>query len=167
MLEVSQDGWKAFTSDNPVHLHAFINKKHEDLPFLNDALRRFLEEYPDEKNGLSRNEKQILEIIDADIKKPPEIFLKYQDYEEAQYLGDWTFFHYINNLIDKKHPLVETSTKESFWFPPFSENDKRFLSQNLQTTQTGKKVLSGKLNFIALNGIDKWLGGVHLKIKKE
>ena len=108
-------------------------------------------------------EKQILKIIESGTKKPTEIFLKYQDYEEARYLGDWSFFHYIKNLIVQKHPLIKTSTKQPFEFPPISENDKRFLSQNLQLTETGKKVLSGILNHVELNGINKWLGGVHLK----
>jgi hypothetical protein len=164
MLKLSQIGWKAFCSDDIIQLQKFIENGHDELPFLNDAMKRFLQEYPDKTNGLSRSERQILEIIRPGKKKPSEIFIKFQEYEDAKYLGDWTFFHYINNLIiDKRHSLIETSTKEPFKFPPLYENDKQFLSQNLQITETGEKVLSGELNHIDLNGINKWLGGVHLK----
>ena len=162
-LIVGQAGWKIFCSDDRLKLQTFIDKDHCELPFLNDALKRFFEDYPNEINGLSRSERQILEILESGSKTPSEIFLKYQDYEEARYLGDWSFFHSINNLIVQKYPLVETTLKKPFQFPPISDDDKRFLSQNLQITETGKKVLTGKLNFIKLNGINKWLGGVHLK----
>jgi hypothetical protein len=30
-------------------------------------------------------------------------------------------------------------------------------------TETGRKVLEGRADHIRLNGIDRWLGGVHLK----
>jgi hypothetical protein len=163
MLKLSQIGWIAFCSDDIIQLQKFIENGHDELPFLNDAMKRFLQEYPDKTNGLSRSERQILEIIRPGKKTPSEIFIKFQEYEDAKYLGDWTFFYYINNLLNKKHPLIETSPQEQFMFPASSESDTQFLSQYIQITEIGRKVLSAKLNHVELNGIDKWLGGVHLK----
>ncbi len=38
-------------------------------------------------------------------------------------------------------------------------------STEAATTETGRKVLAGKANHVDLNGIDDWVGGVHLKAR--
>jgi hypothetical protein len=38
-----------------------------------------------------------------------------------------------------------------------------FASQRLRLSDAGRGVLAGRADHLALNGIDRWLGGVHLR----
>jgi len=42
-------------------------------------------------------------------------------------------------------------------------DDQQFRRSILKLSEVGQRVLSGKENAVLLNGIDRWIGGVHLK----
>jgi hypothetical protein len=65
------------------------------------------------------------------------------DLEEAIYLGDLSFFNILETLASAPHPLLIEDGK-------------------IHVTDTGRDVLAARADHIALNGIDRWLGGVHL-----
>jgi hypothetical protein len=65
----------------------------------------------------------------------------------------------LKRLAKARQPLVSVE--------PLSKMDASFASSaKLQTrsrlTETGYQVMRGKVDFVELNGIDLWLGGVHL-----
>ena len=53
------------------------------------------------------------------------------------------------------HPLIDVADPSALTHP--------FGKVDIGITQDGQAVLAGKQDFITLNGIDRWLGGVHLQ----
>ena len=66
-------------------------------------------------------------------------------------MGDVSFYRIMTDLSNGRHPLVQISGKS------------QQQPGEVTITETGRRVLEGKADHIALNGIDRWLGGVHLK----
>lgn len=87
-LELAKQGLVAFTAETPNVLVDFLDEDLSAFPFLKAALFRHLEEYPDSKTGLSRYERQILEMVASGIQKPVRLFIAHQKLERAPYLGD-------------------------------------------------------------------------------
>lgn len=164
---VGREAWAAFTAPDPTALAEFVARPELDakpLPFLRAALVRVLEEYPSKRNGLSRTQSQILEIVNAGIARPVEMFRAHQDREEAPFLGDSTFYTDIEDLCVSSIPMLGRVDGAAFersrgWPAVVPRN---FAEQKLALSDAGRKVVKGELDFIALNGIDRWIGGVHL-----
>ncbi len=161
-LELSQHGWLAFTADTPVPLIELIDEDLSALPFLKAALKRHLEEFPDSRTGLSRHERQILEMVEAGIHRPGRLFAEHQTREQAPYLGDWGYWCRIEQLANTPNALLKTETGRNFVHPPEVAPDDAFRSQQLRLTRLGLAVLQGDADWIALNPPDRWKGGVHL-----
>lgn len=162
MLETGQQAWTAFTSANPTSLEIYLSEDCSYLPFIKDSFLRLLEEYPEQKSGLSRNERQILEIVESGFHLPARIFRASQKYEDPLYLGDWSFWRYMSQMANCKNPLLRTEKGDPFLFPPKVENKDQFLLQKLFLTDLGIQVLKCEKNWVLLNGMDKWIGGVHV-----
>ena len=161
-LELGRRGWLVFTSDNPLELVEFMQEDLSALPFLKEALKRHLEEFPDSQTGLTRHERQVLEMVEAGIHRPGRLFAEHQAREHAPYLGDWSFWNIIEQLTNVPNALLKTGTGQHFVRPPAVPADEAFRSQQLGLTQLGRTVLRGDADWIALNPPDHWKGGVHL-----
>ena len=66
-------------------------------------------------------------------------------------MGDGSFYRMMANLSHVRHPLVQISDT-----PQHRLGD-------VTITEAGRNVIEGRADHIDLNGIDRWLGGVHLK----
>jgi hypothetical protein len=141
-FELARRAWVAFSAPDRQALDAFVQEDTSALPFLGAALRRHLEEFPDERTGLGRNDIQILRAVEAGAKSFHEIFAATAQREEPRYMSDAPFRFYIDRLTNCRKPLLT--------------------SGSIHLTDIGQKVLAGELNYTAMNGIDRWLGGVHL-----
>jgi len=153
-LVLAEEGWQAFISSNPSILLLFAEQSAVLFPFLKAALYRFCEEYPSISNGLGRTQQQILSLIHNGINQPAEIFKACQQAEEAAFMGDWSFFNLIRELVTAAKPAIAAKQ-------PLLSGDK-FLSQSLGLTDFGKDLVANKVDWVLHNGIDKWFGGVHL-----
>ena len=144
--------WNAFTSPDPTEIERFIATDTSALPFLAAALRRHLEQFPSVDNGLSRTERQALFVIrEHGSLSGGQLFVAVQRQEEQVFMGDSSFYRMMADLSEARHPLVQISDRAQD-----SLGD-------VTITETGRKVLEGQADHIDLNGIDRWLGGVHLK----
>jgi len=161
-LELGRRGWLAFTADTPVPLTELIEEDLSALPFLKAALIRHLEEFPDSRTGLSRHERQILEMVEAGIHRPGRLFAEHQKREPAPYLGDWSYWSLIEQLTNTPNALLKTETGRHFVHPPEVAPDNGFRSQQLRLTRLGRAVLQGDADWIALTPPNRWKGGVHL-----
>ena len=112
------------------------------------------------RNGLSRLENEILEVIDAGHMKLVEIFVWMDHKEEQPFFGDTFLWSFIDGLASAKSPLlyVDGPDRLPLWNPP-----KKLDPWSVFITETGCDVLAGKKDAIQLNGINRWLGGVHLR----
>jgi hypothetical protein len=134
--------------DEPIHSDTSA------LPFLSGALQRFLEEYPSTQNGLPRTKRQILSVLASGPKSPGDLFLAATyPFEERVFMGDSTFWARVNGLKSGTQPLVGWDVIESRPVPKCE----------VRITDTWRAALEGRADWINLDGVDRWLGGVRLK----
>ncbi len=153
-LDLASGAWSAFCAPEPSGLVQFALEVNRELPYLAGALRRHLEEFPAAENGLSRTERQILEALESEPLSLAELFHACQEREERIFMGDLIFFACVRKLASAKIPLVRLVGVQREGDP--------FAESQAEITPHGSSVLHGEEDHIRLNGIDRWLGGVHL-----
>ena len=126
------------------------------------ALKRHLEEFPDRITGLTRHERQILEMVNDGEHRPGRLFAGHQERETAPYLGDWGYWSIIENLVNVPNALLQTANGGIFLRPPAITDMEKFLAQRLHLTELGNAVLKGETDWVVLNPPDRWKGGIHL-----
>lgn len=174
-LELARAAWRAFRMETPAAWAGLLGRPLEALPFLRAAVVRALEELPDPRSGLSRTERQVLGLLSRRVEQPtpPRLFRAGNDLEQAEYLGDWSFFAMLDRLAQCPQPLIEglsggpwTSllavgeaewTSDSHW-----RARKVYLGSELRLSAFGRDVLDGRLNAVRYNPIDRWLGGTRV-----
>ena len=154
--------WEAFRSPDPTAVHAVIEAGARNLPFLASALRRHLEQLPSTANGLSRSEELALGAIAGGSKTPGEAFAAYQEHEEPVFLSDAVFASYLRDLAEAREPLVLFEGGGEMGRPHADPLWEDLWSRKVSLTEKGREVLRGDEDRVRLNGIDRWLGGVHL-----
>lgn len=88
-----------------------ISQQHgAPLVWVPAALKRWLEERPDPETGLGRLESMALDAVRAGCRNPRDIFDHTAEAETVpQFWGDTTLWLKINNLADRRPPLVTIS----------------------------------------------------------
>lgn len=151
----AQAAWAAFTSPDPTEIERFIATGTSALPFVAAALRRHLEQFPSVDNGLSRTERQaLLAIHEHGVLSGRQLFVAVQRQEERVFMGDLSFYRVMTDLSEARHSLIQMSDP--------SEHS----LGSVTITEAGRSVIEGRADHIDLNGIDRWIGGVHLKGEK-
>lgn len=157
------DAWRAFRSADPRDLVQVayqlgaaqlpVSEGGPALPFLGDALLRFLAEYPSVDNGLSRTEELALRALAGGRSTAGTLFGATQSLEARPFMGDSTFFAMLQRLASARVPLVsiEAETDEA-------EPAARLIA----IAEAGRDVLAGRADHVRLNAVDVWRGGVHL-----
>jgi hypothetical protein len=140
-LDAAHMVWEAIRAPHPTSLGAMARSRFVGLPYLAPALLRFCAEYPSTRQGLSRTEEIILALLAEQPLEPGPLFEAFQRAEEPRFLGDLSFFRVVGGLQTGPQPLLD---------------------QDLRLTAHGRAVLEGSADRIRGNGIDRWLGGVHL-----
>ncbi len=123
------------------------------LPWLAGAIRRYLEEFPSTATGLARSERQILQVLSEGVRTPEETFVEASRLEDAIFMGDTSFWTIVRRLAGGPRPLVAAQVQPRHG---------RLPAGTLALTADGGAVLSGRADHVALNGLDRWLGGTHL-----
>jgi hypothetical protein len=162
-LALGRRAWEAFRAPEPSGIAALLKEDTSVLPFLKAALLRHLEQFPATGTGLSRSETQALEAIAAGRATPEEAYVaSHHERENPIFLGDTIFALYLERLSGGPAPLVLFADGASIKHPDISPDGHGFWARHLILTDVGHAVLEGRADQIYLNGIDRWLGGVHL-----
>jgi hypothetical protein len=76
------------------------------------------------------------------------------DLDYPDWIGDIYLFARLRRLADPSlpHPFLSLSGSRT-----------TIRGSDVTLTDTGAKALDGQANFVKLNGIDDWIGGVHLE----
>jgi hypothetical protein len=148
------DAWQRFGAETPVPFAALLDEDTSALPYLAAAVRRQLEELPSARNGLSRTEHQALAALAAGAPDMLAAFRSTQEMEERVFMTDLSFAHVVRTLAEAGLPLVELH-------PPGEHG--AFARQAVALTPLGRQVLAGHIDHARLNGVDRWIGGVHLR----
>jgi RNA polymerase sigma factor (sigma-70 family) len=152
-LECGRKAWLAFTGDDPTPLEALRHDSRIVLPFLPGAIERLLQDFPSTTNGLPRTEQQILSALLAGPLSFSDLFVACQKLEERVFMGDSSFLVRMRNLAQARTPLVALDVLDA---------QRQFPSGTATLTNAGRAVLEGQLDAVRLNGLDRWIGGVHL-----
>lgn len=154
-LDVAHRAWNAFRLTDPTTLAqlAATPESTAALPFLHDALRRFLEEFPSTANGLSRTAQAVLEVMGDRSGAVFGVFRATQMREAAPFIGDLGVYDIIRALAAARTPLLRIETA-----PPSVQ----FHARTVALTDAGRSVRDRQADAVRLNGIDEWRGGVHL-----
>jgi hypothetical protein len=148
-LAAAREAWHAFRDPAPEALLELAQRAQEKsyaLPFLAKALQRFLQEYPWTIDGLSRNERQIMHAVASGRRKQQEIYFETTRQEDVPW-GDGSIYLRLAGLAGGPDPVLVEVQKNEY-----------------AITAAGQKLLEGKADWISLcGGIDRWLGGVHLR----
>jgi hypothetical protein len=141
---LAEAAWTAFCSTDPTDIEALLAADTSALPFLAGALRRHLQQFPSVENGLARTERQILRAASEGHHTFATLFAADQGMEERIFMGDGFFQRWVRGLIECRHPLL--SVADGVY----------------RVTGLGRDALAGTVDHLRLNGINRWLGGVHL-----
>jgi hypothetical protein len=162
-IDLARTAWSAFRSPDGTRITDFLQHDASALPFLAAALGRHLQQFPSNQNGLSRSERQALEVIATGMSTLGEVYrASHHEREDAIFLGDTVFCLYMERLSDQPGPLVVREDGQVFKAPRDHENSTHFWQSKVKLTELGRAILDGKADQVKANGIDRWLGGVHL-----
>ena len=162
MLQDATAAWAAFRAQEPVALAELAARGSEHLPFLGGALERLLEELPEVGDGLSRTERQALQVIAAGARNPFDVFRATQDMEEAPFHGDAWFDRTLSALGQGDERLLETEEGNPLPEAPPLSDGHEYAWLSLCVTEAGERVLAGEADRVELLGVDRWIGGSHV-----
>jgi hypothetical protein len=160
-LDLARRAWAALRQPTPEAWAELLAKNTAALPFLRPAILRMLEELPG-PDGLTRTERQMLAVIEADESITAlGLFVAVQKMEDAEFMGDWSFWRLLDQLALAEEPLVA-----GLEAAPFQHGDpdlaKAYLTSRLTLTSLGKAVLAGGADWTEHHTVDRWWGGTHL-----
>ena len=162
-LELARAAWAAFRSPDPTRLNDLLQQGCSALPFLSGALWRHMQQFPSKRNGLSRSEYQALEVIANGVTALGQVYrASHHDREEALFLGDATFAIYVERLSAGREPLVLREDGQVIQAPRGRGPAPEFWQSQVMLPPLGRAVLEARADYVRTNGIDRWLGGVHL-----
>jgi len=136
----AQRAWEAVRRADPRGIVEVQRDPPASRPFLAAGLGRLLEELPSVRDGLSRTERQLLELLADGPLLTGALFVASQDREDAPFHGD----AWILRTLAELAPLVSLTEGSA------------------EITDSGRRVLAGDDDRVELLGIDCWVGGTHL-----
>jgi hypothetical protein len=152
---VARRAWQAFREPTPEALDELRHGDTSPLPYLAAAITRFLQEYPWTTDGLSRSERRLLELADGDGIALWKAFPRMSEGERVYHVTDASLAALAGALSRTSPPLLAIDL-------PGAPNG-HDLRGVVTLTDTGRSVSSGRQDRVATCGIDRWLGGVHLR----
>ncbi len=169
-LSIGLDAWRCFAEPDPRYLLHFKRQDMSTMPYLYDAMKRLQQQYPSTMNGLSRTQRQVMDVVDG----YPEIgvqaaFEKVQAMEERPFLSPAMFWMVLKELSRCDAPALEIwkqeDSKQENASASTSKSNLQELFQicHLRITDVGREVLRYHLDWLQVNGINRWIGGVHLQ----
>ena len=154
-IEYLDRAWAAVTSPRPEALVHMLGEESVPLPLLLAAFRFLFYRYPDVRSGINRHDAKLLaKTRDRGPAAAGVIAYSMMELgEEGDRAGDLVLWWRLRRLADPALPyraLTMTGAKTTI------------RGSEVHLTAIGEQVARGELNFVELNGIDDWVGGVHL-----
>lgn len=150
-----EDAWSAVTAPDPSALLNFLARKSAAMPLIAPALRQLFRRYPDAASGLNRSEAALLDAV-RDFGPAAASVIAYSLkalWDEGEYVGDRWLYWRLQRLANRNlpHPAVTMAGLQTV-----------MRGTEVCLTEIGERIAAGEANFVELNGIDDWVGGVHL-----
>jgi hypothetical protein len=154
-MRLASRAWRAFRQSTPAGMVRLLKADLRCIPSLSGALARLLQEYPAKRNGLSRLESELLNEIHSRGRAKAAVAVGHMLVRE--YVGDTLLFEMLRNFVKPSHPLLRYAEPFTGKFDTYEFN-----RSILELTEVGRRIFTGRADHVALNGIDRWVGGVHL-----
>jgi hypothetical protein len=151
--------WQAFREPTPQALDNLRQGNTAALAFLAPAVTRFLQEYPWIAGGLSRSERRLLELADGAGITLSRAFPRMHEGEDVYYITDLSLAALAEALSRTTPPLL--------LFAPGQMAHGDILKGSVTLTDAGRAVLAARQDRVAMCGMDRWLGGVHVQSGAE
>jgi hypothetical protein len=161
-LTLGSKAWRAYSSPDPTEIESLRQSDTSALPFLSSALMKHLQRFPSTRDGLGRIASTALELIETGQGEFRKLFPEFGQREPSYGFGDAQFFLEMRRLAEVANPLLVFENGHK----PGAMNGPELLKTSFKLTDAGRAVLQGDEDFVRLNGIDQWLGGVHLNGKQ-
>ncbi len=155
-LQLASDAWRAYSAPDALGLIGLLKTDMSALPFLETAFRKHLQRFPSTRNGLGRVENAGLELIAAGYHQFKSLFPAFTRNEREYGFGDAQLYLELKRLAKAPTPLLTNGGNETL-------DPARILLSSFELTQHGTAALAGEEDFVVQNGIDEWIGGIHLK----
>jgi hypothetical protein len=155
-MRLAERSWRAFRRNSPAGMARLLKADLSFYPGLRGAMSRLLQEYPAKRSGLSRLESELLrEIHERGSAQAAVVVVSLLSRETV---GDVLLFDMLRNFVRASAPLLRFAEPFEGKFENYEFN-----RSILELTETGRRVFAGKADHVALNGVDRWIGGVHLE----
>jgi hypothetical protein len=154
-IDEATTAWTAVTAPEPDGLLRFLADRKHSLPFLPRALAALLHHYPDLATGLNAWEYQLLRSVRDEGPKAARAVgsTMAHDMEFPEWMADHYLFQRLHRFADNALPKPLLM---------LSGDTRRLRATEVRVTEHGEAILAGKGNAVDWNGIDEWVGGVHL-----
>lgn len=155
-IQQAKKAWEAFTNTTPEKYLEYMSTRDESMPLLQSAMSFIFYRFPKEGNGLSVWDEILLKYT-KDYQPETARIIGYTLTHEMEKCLDWVGDLYLTSRLKKmgmphlKKPLVKLNTLDA----PIRKTE-------VELSPHGELALEGKINVIKENGIDDWVGGVHL-----
>jgi len=158
--KLASSAWQAYCSPDPTAIQTILETDTSALPFLQPALQLHLERFPSVSNGLGRIQNLGLELINDGLRSFVDLFRRFGAAEPTYGLGDAQFWNTLRRMGEAPEPLLKITNGN------LSDLNSEDLTQlSFEITKAGNTVRKENADFVRMNGIDSWLGGVHLRGK--
>ena len=145
--------WRVYTSSDPTVLSRYVAET-SPMPLLHQAVGQLVYRYPDVQSGIGVWDERLLHYT---MEKGPAgarvIGYTMGFSETLDQVGDSYLFRRLIALgsADLASPLIS-----------ITGSARTMRECEVKLTTFGQKVLAGEANHVQENGIDDWVGGVHL-----
>lgn len=154
-LDLATRAWDVYRSTDPRDVESVLHSDTTALTFLGKALLAHLQRFPSTTNGLGRIENRGLQLVESGLNNFRDLFRRFGDVEPTYGLGDAQFERSLQSLAGCNQQLLSVNGGGVSADAVF------------EITDLGRAVLRGDADFILLNGIDRWLGGVYLSDERN
>ena len=155
-LELAARAWQAYSSPDALNLVTLRDSDTSALPFLRRAVVNHLQRFPWTGTGLGRIESTALQLVGDGHHSFKKLFPAFSRRESEYGLGDAQLYRALRLMADAPTPVLKQSDRAE------PSDAAGMLLSSFELTADGREVLAGAQDFVAQNGIDQWLGGVHL-----
>jgi hypothetical protein len=156
---IACQAWAAYADPDPTALGRLRAADLSGWPRLGQGVGCHLRRFPSTRNGASAIEQEILrEIAEGPLGFHPLFRGVTAASEIAAYgIGDVQFAGYLRELAPR---LITIQAERA----PGDLHDRSrpFEAWILEITASGREVLAGRLDLVAIQPLDRWLGGVRL-----
>ena len=151
--------WNALTASRPDDMMEILYDENQaPLNLLHRSLKFLLGRFPDYETGLTFWDKELLKYAFTKGPKAARIigFTMGNTMDNLDWVGDMFLYHRLRRLGHDS--LAERAVI-------LTGNSSKMRDTEVHVTTFGEKILNGELNFVKVNGISEWIGGIRLQSK--